>query len=153
MGTDPFFIFTRGFLLRSLFCSQFSFTELRLYKSDLFCYVLPPHIPRKSLSLMCATNKYHLKITEEQDASELNRVSSETTEHVAVIKPSMSLSYPVNSCLSALSVSHKSQSCHSADEDKVEGRVAPTAVPVPTQRRSYQCVLFLRGYCSFLLPA
>lgn len=74
--TDPFFIFTRGFLLRSLFCSQFSFTELRLYKSDLFCYVLPPHIPRKSLSLMCATNKYHLKIIEEQDASELNRLPS-----------------------------------------------------------------------------
>lgn len=60
-----------------------------------------------------------------------------TTEHVVVIKPSMSFSYPVNSCLSALSVSHKSQSCHSADEDKVEGRVAPTAVPVPTQRRRY----------------
>lgn len=76
VGTDLFFIFTRGFLLRSLFCSQFSFTELRLYKSDLFCYVLPPHIPRKSLSLMCATNKYHLKIIEEQDASELNRFSS-----------------------------------------------------------------------------
>lgn len=87
--------------------------------------------------------------------SPLSNRDPETTEHVAVIKPSMSFSYPVNSCLSALSVSHKSQSCHSADEDKVEGRVAPTAVPVlvPTQRRSYQCVLFLRGYCSFLLPA
>lgn len=88
---------------------------------------------------MCTTNKYHLKITEEQDASELNRVSSETTEHVAVIKPSMSFYYPVNSFLSALSVSHRSQICHSAVEDNVEGRVAPTAVPVPvpTQRRRY----------------
>lgn len=69
--------------------------------------------------------------------SPLSNRDPETTEHVAVIKPSISFSYPVNSCLSALSVSHKSQSCHSADEDKVEGRVAPTAVPVPTQRRRY----------------
>lgn len=69
----------------------------------------------------------------------LSNRDPETTEHVAVIKPSMSFYYPVNSFLSALSVSHRSQICHSAVEDNVEGRVAPTAVPVPvpTQRRSY----------------
>lgn len=48
----------------------------------------------------------------------LSNRDPETTEHVVVIKPSMSLSYPVPSFLYALSVSHKSQSCHSADEDK-----------------------------------